>query len=382
MTSTSKSGSPKSGRKLVKVENDDGRLRLRWNYEGKRYAMAVGLPDTAVNRTFAKQKASQIELDIISGNFDNTLKKYKPKRTSHKHLEQITAGEVFEKFMADQEKEKGLQVGSLCRYTGALRQLQRFFDHKPVEYIGVADTGDFAAHFKKHCSDRTTKDYLILIRACWDWGRLKHLIEFNANPWDGVLERVKVAPKQRVKPFTAAEVKAIESAFQSDRYYAHYADFVTFLFGTGCRFGEAAGLQWQHIADDLKTVWFGESVSRGVRKTTKTGKARTIILTPKISQLLAARKPQLFQPQDLVFPAPKGGPINDHTFRRRAWKGVLNKTGIEFRKPYATRHTVISHALANGANYLEVAETTGHDPQILHKHYASVIDKKSVLMEF
>ncbi|WP_041658739.1 Arm DNA-binding domain-containing protein [Acaryochloris marina] len=55
MASTSKSGSTKSGRKLVKVENDDGRLRLRWNYEGKRYAMAVGLPDTAVNRTFAKR---------------------------------------------------------------------------------------------------------------------------------------------------------------------------------------------------------------------------------------------------------------------------------------------------------------------------------------
>ncbi|NJR65803.1 MAG: hypothetical protein HC772_11505 [Leptolyngbyaceae cyanobacterium CRU_2_3] len=93
----------------------------------------MGLPNTPVNRTFTQQKASQIELDIISGNFDDTLKKYKPKRTTTKNLEPITAGDVFEKFMVDQEKTKGLQVGSVCRYTGALRQLQRFFKDKPVQ---------------------------------------------------------------------------------------------------------------------------------------------------------------------------------------------------------------------------------------------------------
>lgn len=371
-----------SGTNLVKVEVAGKRLRLRWTYQGRRYALAVGLPNTSVNRKFAQQKASQIELDIISGNFDDTLEKYKPKRAATQDLAPITAGDVFEKFMVDQKKTKGLQIGSICRYTGALRQLQRFFKDKPVEFIGAEDAGNFAANLKEHCKDRTTKDYLILIRACWDWGGLKHLIEFNVNPWNAVLDRIKVAPQQRVKPFAAAEVKAIESAFRNDRYYAHYADFVTFLFGTGCRFGEAAGLQWQHVADDFQTVWFGESVSRGVRKTTKTGKARTIILTSKMGNLLAARKSKSCKPGDLVFPAPKGGPINDHTFRRRAWKGVLGKTGIDYRKPYATRHTVISHALANGANYLEVAETTGHDPQILHKHYASVIEKKSVLTEF
>lgn len=32
-------------------------------------------------------------------------------------------------------------------------------------------------------------------------------------------------------------------AFKADRYYHPYADFVAFLFGTGCRFGEAAALK-------------------------------------------------------------------------------------------------------------------------------------------
>ena len=179
-----------------------------------------------------------------------------------------------------------------------------------------------------------------------------------------------------------AEVQAILAAFKTDRYYRHYADFVAFLFGTGCRLGEAVALQWKHVADDCSTVWIGESVSRGIRKTTKTGKDRTLTLTPKMAALLEDRKPANVSPERLVFPAPSGKPINDHTFRRRAWKTIINRLGIDYRKPYATRHTAISHALANGANPLAVAEETGHDPQILFNHYASVIRRSAVMVEF
>ena len=101
-----------------------------------------------------------------------------------------------------------------------------------------------------------------------------------------------------------------------------------------------------------------------------------------MAEMLAARKPDNLNPEALVFPSPKGKCINDHTFRRRAWTKILIPLEINYRKPYATRHTAISHALANGANPLAVAEQTGHDPQILFKHYASVIQKSAVMVEF
>ena len=63
----------------VKIESDKGWLRLRFSHQGKRYAFAIGLPDSKVNRTIIEQKARQIELDILSGNFDSSLVKYKPK---------------------------------------------------------------------------------------------------------------------------------------------------------------------------------------------------------------------------------------------------------------------------------------------------------------
>jgi integrase len=63
---------------FVRVENANGRLRLQFTGGGKRYVLAVGLPDLRVNRLVAGQKAAQIELDIVSSNFDATLAKYRP----------------------------------------------------------------------------------------------------------------------------------------------------------------------------------------------------------------------------------------------------------------------------------------------------------------
>jgi integrase len=103
--------SGRNGRSTVKVENDEGRLRLRFTYAGKRHALALGLPDSNVNRVFAQQWASQIELEIVSGNFNPTLKKSKPQRASAQQHTQATAAGMFEKFTQEQAKDKGVAYG-------------------------------------------------------------------------------------------------------------------------------------------------------------------------------------------------------------------------------------------------------------------------------
>ncbi|NJK64393.1 MAG: tyrosine-type recombinase/integrase [Synechococcaceae cyanobacterium SM2_3_1] len=138
---------------------------------------------------------------------------------------------------------------------------------------------------------------------------------------------------------------AIIQAFRSDRHFGHYADFVEFLFGTGCRMSEAIGLLWKHISDDCSSVWIGETLTRGQRKATKTNQARTITLTSQLQTLLKERKNKGGEPNDLVFTAARGGPIDDHNFRNRAWVKILMQLEIDYRKPYTTRHTLISHVL-------------------------------------
>ncbi|NCJ05052.1 DUF3596 domain-containing protein [Synechococcales cyanobacterium C] len=63
----------------VTIENHEGSLRLRWRYHGKRYTLACGVADSAIGRGLARQKASQIEADLITGQFDHTLLRYKPR---------------------------------------------------------------------------------------------------------------------------------------------------------------------------------------------------------------------------------------------------------------------------------------------------------------
>jgi integrase len=62
----------------VKVNSDKGWLRLVWTYQSKRYFLTLGLPDNKTNLKVAQSRATQIQMDIVSDNFDLTLAKYKP----------------------------------------------------------------------------------------------------------------------------------------------------------------------------------------------------------------------------------------------------------------------------------------------------------------
>lgn len=365
----------------VSIENDRGKLRLRWRYQGKPYRLSTGLDDDPVGRAAAQMKAVQIRNDMASNNFSPDLLKYRP-QTLGKNPTQVDCPELFCKFTQAMQKDKGLESGSLRRYQSLQSHLEKRLNVAAASAAERA-AGDFAAYLMEHVSAVTAKTYLYSLAACWAWGKGKyHLAE--SNPWPAQVTRIKPQPKQKTSPFTAAEVKAILAGFQADHHYRHYFPLVTFMFGVGCRFGEAAGLQWKHLGADFQTVWIGESVTReGKRKSTKTGKARTVLLSDSVAAMLKelhqARQPK---PEDLVFAAPKGGPVNDKLFNRRAWRTVLERVNVPYRKPYGMRHTAISHALANGAHHLQVAQQTGHDPRVLYQSYASVIEVKSVFVEF
>lgn len=284
---------------------------------------------------------------------------------------------LFQQFT--KEKSKSVYHRTLEKYETTINYLTQYFKDKPAEYVGVSIAEQFVEWLKERNNGRVLKERLGLLKACWEWGLKKGVVELN--PWKDLVSRVKASPKQIPKPFTREEIGAIIQAFKTDRYYCPYADYVQFLFGTGCRTGEAIGLRWRHISDDCSTAWIGESLSRGVRKSTKTNRARTIPLTPKLQLMLSGKKPMDADPDGLVFTSPEGGAIDDHNFRNRAWKTVLIRMEINYRKPYTTRHTLTSHALDLGMNPVSVAQLTGHDVQTLYENYAGSVNSRPMLPE-
>jgi integrase len=259
-----------------------------------------------------------------------------------------------------------VSVTTLDKYKATLNQLKRYSSKLSVKSITSNEAKKFAAYLKPLYVPIVLKERIGLLRACWEWAKLPY------NPWTDV--RIKVPPIQPPKPFTPNEIRQILAQFKSQHYYS----YVLFLFSTGCRTSEAIGLRWGHICGDR--IWIGESLTKGVRKSTKTNRARTIPIPTTL-------KPHLIRPHnsgddDLVFTTPTGCPIDDNNFCNRYWKPALEAAGVPYRRPYNTRHSFISNCLQQGLSPVEIASLTGHQLETLYTHYAGLVSKPQIPVLF
>ncbi len=358
------------GKRAVKVTERGDRLSLRWSYRGERYYLALGFYDSPAARAMAESKANTIEGDMVTGNFDPTLKKYKFEVEEEPVKQvQIEVVELFQRFIP--YRGKATTQRTMVKYQALSKKVLKHFGNQGAELDDNRADG-FRLWLSETLSPATTREYLRLMGSCWEWGARKNLV--STNPWGDVTKRIKVPPKQLARPFSEVEIKAILKGFGESEYFGYYYDFVRFLFGAGCRISEAIGLRWEHLSEDCGKVWIGESLSRGVRKATKTNRAREFRLSHNLQAMLLERRPEQWRPSDLVFPAIGGGSIDDHNFRNRAWVKVLKEAGVSYRKPSNTRHSFISYALAKGLNPMSIAKMAGHDPEVMFEHYAADID--------
>jgi integrase len=275
----------------------------------------------------------------MSGNFDPSLEKYKP---DDQKKPALCVQDLVDEFLRHKQKQVSNRTTEKYRAFG--RHLQQFFTRRAVIDVDAVQADKFRLAFlAKDLEPATVKSILGFGQSCWEWAIAKHRVV--ESPWPAVQKLVKVPPKQKPKPFTQAEIRAIVTGFRQHRYYKHYTEFVEFRLDTGCRIAEAAGLKFKHISDDGSQAWIGETYSRGEWKPTKTNEARWVNLPKRARQIIEQRRQQQSTPDDVIFPGPRGVPIDDHTFSQRIWKAVLKEAGVEFRVFYNTRHTVISQAL-------------------------------------
>jgi integrase len=349
----------------VKVNSDKGWLRLVWTYQSKRYFLTLGLPDNKTNLKVAQSRATQIQLDILSDNFDLTLAKYKP-TPALQEIKQLTLMELFERFKGF--KEKQVDARTLEKYISVQIQLCEVYGN-----VVNPDPEAFLTYLEKQGNGkRLIKSKMQMLASCYKWGMEQQLV--SSNPWEKLPSYLRVPPQEAPRPFTSDEVNKILTAFAGNRYYSYLYDYVFFLFGTGVRLAEAIGLRWKYLSSDCTNVEIIQTISRGVRKPPKTNRSRQFRLSSDVAEMLLKRRHESFNPEDLVFPSLTGLAIDDHNFRNRAWVAILSEIEVTYRKPYSTRSTFISHALASGMNPMTVAQITGHDLAVLYQHYAGVIE--------
>ena len=264
-------------------------------------------------------------------------------------------------------------------YLALQKHVSEFFRSKTAISVSESVAQKFKEFLAQKLEPVTVRERIVLINACWEWAHKKKLV--LENPWDDV--KVSVPPKQRPEPFTLTEISAIVQ--NSTQTQISVTTLTMWNSNSALAFAllEAAALLWRHCSPECDRIWIGESLSNGSesRKSTKTNKARTVPLTPRLQQLLLDRRPTDRRPDDLIFTSTNGSAMayrpasyDSKNFCNRYWKPALAELGIDYRKPYNTRHTLISHGLEAGMNPVAIASLTGHNVRTLYENYAGLVN--------
>lgn len=165
------------------------------------------------------------------------------------------------------------------------------------------------------------------------------------------------------KAFTAEETRHILHCLEDEPL--KWQAFILLLIDTGCRRGEACGLQWQAVDLDAGTITIERNLQytkdRGVYETLpKNGKVRIVDISPDVVELLrAVRRTQavtvrwVFTQDDSPEPMHPDSPT-------KYFRKFGKKYGIEHFHPHKLRHTSASLAITNGADVVSVAARLGH----------------------
>jgi integrase len=193
---------------------------------------------------------------------------------------------------------------------------------------------------------------------------------------DGLIPRNAAGPVKPPRPrrveiraLGREQVRALFEAARGDRLEALYVLAVT----AGLRRGELQGLTWEDVDLDAGTLQVRRTPSepRGgyIFEAPKSGKGRQIRLTQRATVALKEhRKRQLeermergalWQDHGLVFPSGVGTPLLGGNLNR-AFKALLQRTGLPEIRFHDLRHTCATLLLRQGVNSMFVQELLGH----------------------
>jgi integrase len=360
----------------VTISDADGRIRLRWRYQSRRYSLNL-FQYSRKNFALARKTALQIELDMVQGSFDCSLAKYKGEEllpeTGH-------AKSIVQSFEGWAKNYKQLDCDVNIGYYTIRNMLCRW-----------GDIGEFQLLQKLNQENLAPKTYncrLSVLRHFSDYMVRSGL--WKSNPLEGVCPRKlkRTKPGSRM-PFTVQDIERILDAVRTNQFsskasrypHAHYYPFLYFIFKTGVRNAEAVGLRagavdWEarviHIRETLARSTRGTHAGARVRKETKNGKERKLPLTPDLAEVLAPLM-EGKNADDLLFTSFSKKAIDDRMFQRRVFKPILKGLGIQERDLYACRHTFGSRCISEGISPVMTSFLMGNNPETALRNYTHQI---------
>lgn len=326
-------------------------------------------------------KAKQIELDILSGHFDETLASYKPQTVMSVASPDITPKPTPKlKDIWEQYLEYKTPHASPATLNGTYMPVSSHLEKCKTD--GLEDSLKFRMELLQVTTESQARRTLMQLSAACIWGIQHGLLE--SNPFEGMYKALKSTRPNPPVAFSVEERDAIIAAFEQDNRpgmnYRHYAPFVKFLFWTGCRPCEGIGLRWGSVLPDCSKIYFHESIvevsgALTYRSTTKTGVKRWFNCQgTRLQALLQSIRPENPDPDALVFPSPKGVAIRESNFKDRAWSKILASLGLNVKNgikmtPYNARDTFITLQATQGHSSTKIARWVGNSSKVIEEKY-------------
>lgn len=143
----------------------------------------------------------------------------------------------------------------------------------------------------------------------------------------------------------------------------HYRPLIRFLFGTGCRWGEAVALTVADVRLPNVTIRRAEKYSPGEYRVAgpKTRRGRRTIALPVEIQTDLKALCEGRQSDDLVFTAIEGGRVRHRTFWGRYWVEAAKKVPEPRPRIHDLRHSHASWLLGRGVPIHVVQARLGHE---------------------
>jgi integrase len=232
------------------------------------------------------------------------------------------------------------------------------FGHRTLDEITPREVG----HWMVALTDRDLggsqrRQSLSLLSQLLDQARDYGLVA--TNPCDGV--RRPRLPRPTMRYLSAAEVERLASAVPTN-----YWPLIHVLAYGGFRWGEAIALRprWCDLpaARAFVAETFVDVNGRVVRGPTKTDQMRFAglprFLCQELDECIRLRGRGR---DDLIFTAPRGGPLRIANFRNRVWWPALEAAGLpRALRIHDLRHTCASLLIAANAHPVTVQHHLGH----------------------
>lgn len=376
------------------VQSRDGSLVIRVWYQGRRWPERTTWPDTPENRTKAERYAARVAEAIKANNFG-------PAQYLHFFPGGLRAAEMRTALgldVADSKQQPTFKEYAehwLARQSVKAKRLKEL--KGAITRLAASEVdGVLIGSMRMRA---ITPAVLEIARAQWVAGGLK--MKSARNYLQGSIGAlfttavdvdriIKVHPCQKMKwpkkfvpdpdPFTMKERDAIVGALREAPTHKRrrkgiaerWAYFlVAFLFYTGMRPSEAAGLAWGDI--DLATwrAFIRRSRVYGILGPPKhEGSRRTVRLSAQAIEILRAIRPLHPDAATPIFTTPSGRPINQDRFSKIQWRTALSAAKVRPRRLYDTRCTFISLAVSRHVDLLWISRQVGSSVATLERHYA------------